>query len=36
VLALDLNDDDVVLDMCASPGGKSLLITQTGKFGIFI
>uniref|UniRef100_A0A914H4Z9 NOL1/NOP2/Sun domain family member 4 n=1 Tax=Globodera rostochiensis TaxID=31243 RepID=A0A914H4Z9_GLORO len=36
VLALDLRDDDVVLDMCASPGGKSLLILQTGKFASLV
>uniref|UniRef100_A0A1I8BF58 NOL1/NOP2/Sun domain family member 4 n=1 Tax=Meloidogyne hapla TaxID=6305 RepID=A0A1I8BF58_MELHA len=36
VFALDLNDDDIVLDMCASPGGKSLLITQTGKFASLV
>nr|CAD2176821.1 unnamed protein product [Meloidogyne enterolobii] len=36
VLALDLNEDDIVLDMCASPGGKSLLITQTGKFASLV
>lgn len=33
VLALDLNADDKVLDMCAAPGGKSLLIAQTKRFG---
>ncbi|CAD5210580.1 unnamed protein product [Bursaphelenchus okinawaensis] len=32
VLALDLKDDDNVLDMCASPGGKSLMVIQSGKF----
>ncbi|KAI6225024.1 SAM-MT-RSMB-NOP domain-containing protein [Aphelenchoides besseyi] len=32
VLALDVQEDDVVLDMCAAPGGKSLLITQIGKY----
>ncbi|KAL3092994.1 hypothetical protein niasHS_004596 [Heterodera schachtii] len=36
VLALDLRDDDVVLDMCASPGGKSLMILQTGKFASLV
>uniref|UniRef100_A0A9J2PXI0 NOL1/NOP2/Sun domain family member 4 n=1 Tax=Ascaris lumbricoides TaxID=6252 RepID=A0A9J2PXI0_ASCLU len=30
VLALDLADGDTLLDMCAAPGGKSLLAIQTG------
>lgn len=29
VLALDMQPGDVVLDMCAAPGGKSLSILQT-------
>lgn len=29
VLALDIQSNDVVLDMCASPGGKTLAILQT-------
>lgn len=29
VLALDLQPEDRVLDMCAAPGGKSLLAIQT-------
>lgn len=29
VLALDVKPGDVVLDMCAAPGGKSLAILQT-------
>ncbi|TKR89123.1 hypothetical protein L596_013269 [Steinernema carpocapsae] len=30
VLALNLQHGDTVLDMCAAPGGKSLLVLQTG------
>ncbi|MFH4978935.1 hypothetical protein AB6A40_005644, partial [Gnathostoma spinigerum] len=33
VFALNLKDNDTVLDMCASPGGKSLLILLTGLVG---
>lgn len=33
VLALDLRADDVVLDLCAGPGGKSLAILQTMLIG---
>jgi 16S rRNA C967 or C1407 C5-methylase (RsmB/RsmF family) len=36
VLALDLREDDNVLDMCAAPGGKSLMIAQTNRFGLII
>lgn len=32
VLALDLNENDDILDMCASPGGKSMLIIQSKRF----
>lgn len=35
VLALDLQESDNVLDMCSAPGGKSLLIAQTGLFRKF-
>ncbi|CAH1254951.1 NSUN3 [Branchiostoma lanceolatum] len=34
VLALDVQQDDSVLDMCAAPGGKSLALLQTAKFGL--
>ena len=33
VLALDLASGDSVFDMCASPGGKSLLMLQTALIG---
>lgn len=33
VLALDLKPSDHVMDMCAAPGGKSLMILQTGSLG---
>jgi 16S rRNA C967 or C1407 C5-methylase (RsmB/RsmF family) len=29
IFALNIQKDDVVLDLCASPGGKSLAILQT-------
>ena len=29
VIALDLQEDDHVLDLCAAPGGKTLTILQT-------
>ena len=33
IFALDLKPTDAVLDMCAAPGGKSLMIIQTRQFG---
>ncbi|KAI1715296.1 16S rRNA methyltransferase rsmB/F domain-containing protein [Ditylenchus destructor] len=36
VLALDLRETDSVLDMCAAPGGKSLLIVQSKKFSSLV
>ena len=33
VIALDLQEGDSVLDLCAAPGGKSLCIMQTGLAG---
>ena len=33
VIALDLEEGDNVLDLCAAPGGKSLTILQTGLPG---
>uniref|UniRef100_A0A0N4Z2B4 NOL1/NOP2/Sun domain family member 4 n=1 Tax=Parastrongyloides trichosuri TaxID=131310 RepID=A0A0N4Z2B4_PARTI len=30
VLALNIEKNDIILDMCAAPGGKSLLMLQTG------
>lgn len=33
VIALDLEEGDKVLDLCAAPGGKSLAILQTGLPG---
>ncbi|XP_035667984.1 tRNA (cytosine(34)-C(5))-methyltransferase, mitochondrial-like [Branchiostoma floridae] len=33
VLALDVQQDDSVLDMCAAPGGKSLALLQTAELG---
>lgn len=35
VLALDLQQGDNILDMCAGPGGKSLVMLQTLKPGKF-
>ena len=29
VVALDMHKDDLVLDLCASPGGKTLAMLQT-------
>ncbi|XP_063585289.1 5-methylcytosine rRNA methyltransferase NSUN4-like [Penaeus indicus] len=36
VLALDVNPGDRVLDMCAAPGGKSLLVLQTLLPGLLV
>jgi len=35
VLALGVNPGDRVLDMCAAPGGKSLMILQTLFPGLY-
>lgn len=29
VLAMNIQKDDVILDLCASPGGKTLVMLQT-------
>ncbi|KAI8501359.1 NOL1/NOP2/Sun domain member 3 [Branchiostoma belcheri] len=34
VLALNVQQDDSVLDMCAAPGGKSLALLQAAKLGL--
>ncbi|XP_019638713.1 PREDICTED: putative methyltransferase NSUN3 isoform X1 [Branchiostoma belcheri] len=34
VLALDVQQDDSVLDMCAAPGGKSLALLQAAELGL--
>jgi len=36
VLALDLQKGEKILDMCASPGGKSLLMAQIGDFDTLV
>ncbi|XP_046735530.1 5-methylcytosine rRNA methyltransferase NSUN4 [Diprion similis] len=36
VLALDLRQNDHVLDMCAAPGGKTLIALQTLLPGLFV
>ena len=35
VIALDLEKDDQVLDLCSAPGGKALTILQTMLSGTY-
>ena len=36
VLAMDIQQNDHILDLCASPGGKTLVMLQTMLPGFFL